>query len=189
MHLTALPIDGAHHIEIEPIRDARGLFARAWCRDEFAQAGLTPTFVQANLAHTHRAGTIRGFHYQAAPHEEDKYVRCLRGGVYDVMIDLRPESPSYLDWYGLEITAERRNALFIPAGCAHGYQTLVDDTEISYHVTAPYSPRVERGIRHDDPFFDVDWPRAVTLLSDKDQTWPDFDPQAHAREVRASSRA
>jgi dTDP-4-dehydrorhamnose 3,5-epimerase len=175
MIFTETPIPGAYHVELQSHRDDRGLFARAWCRDAFAEHGLTESFVQANLAQTHAAGTVRGIHYQTAPHEEAKFIRCLRGVIYDVIVDLRPDSPTYLQWHAETLTAERRNAMYVPAGCAHGYQTLADDTEVFYQVTAAYTPGVEQGIRYDDRAFGIEWPHAVTVLSDKDASWSDFE--------------
>jgi dTDP-4-dehydrorhamnose 3,5-epimerase len=176
MIFTETPIPGAYHVELQPHRDDRGLFARAWCQEEFADHGLTQPFVQANLTQTHVAGTVRGIHYQTAPHEEAKFIRCLRGAIYDVIVDVRPDSPTYLQWHGQTLTAERRNAVYIPAGCAHGYQTLADDTEVFYQVTAAYTPGVEQGIRYDDPTFEIAWPQPVTEISEKDRSWPDFEP-------------
>jgi dTDP-4-dehydrorhamnose 3,5-epimerase len=175
MIFTETPIPGAYHVAVEPHRDDRGLFARAWCREAFAEHGLVSSFVQANLAQTTEAGTLRGLHYQRAPHEEAKFIRCLRGAVYDVIVDLRPDSPTYLQWHAETLTAGRRNALYVPAGCAHGYQALADDTEVYYQVTVPYTPGAERGIRYDDPTFGIEWPRAVTAVSDKDRSWPEFE--------------
>jgi dTDP-4-dehydrorhamnose 3,5-epimerase len=180
MIFTETPIPGAVLVQLEPHRDDRGFFARAWCREEFAAHGLTAPFVQANLAQSHEAGTLRGLHYQTAPYEEAKLIRCLRGGIYDVVVDLRPDSPTYRQWHAERLTAARRNALYVPEGCAHGYQTLEDDTEVFYQVTAAYTPGVEQGIRYDDPAFGVEWPRAVTVLSDKDGAWPDFDSVQNA---------
>ncbi len=176
MIFTETPIPGAYHIELQPHRDDRGFFARAWCEEEFAEHGLTLSFVQANLAQTHEAGTVRGLHYQTAPHEEAKCIRCLRGAIYDVIVDLRPDSPTYLQWHGQKVTAERRNAIYVSAGCAHGYQTLVEDTEVFYQVTAAYTPGVEKGIRYDEPTFDIEWPHVVTSVSEKDRSWPDLEP-------------
>lgn len=177
MTFTETPIFGAYHVDLQPHRDERGFFARAWCRQEFAERGLTLPFVQANLAQTHAAGTVRGLHYQPPPHDEAKFIRCVRGGIFDVTVDLRPESPTYGHWHGETLTAERRNAMYVPAGCAHGYQTLVDDTEVFYQVTAAYTPGVEQGIRFDDPTFGIAWPHPVTDVSDKDRSWPDFQTQ------------
>jgi len=175
MLFNELPIQGAYRIGLQPHRDERGWFARAWCEKEFAERGITESFVQANQAYTAAAGTLRGLHYQTAPHEEAKFIRCLRGAVYDVIVDLRPDSASYLEWHAVTLTAEQRDALYVPAGCAHGYQTLMDDTEVFYQVTTAYTPGVEKGVRYDDPAFGIEWPRAVKALSDKDQSLPDFE--------------
>jgi len=174
MTFTELPIAGAFHVEVEPFQDERGLFARVWCRDEFAAHGITASFVQANLAQSHAAGTLRGVHYQLPPHEEGKFVRCLRGAVYDVVVDLRPDSSTYRQWHAEVLTADRRNALYVPEGCGHAYQTLVEDTEVFYQVTAAYAPGSEQGIRYDDPALGIEWPRPITVMSDKDRTWPDY---------------
>lgn len=172
MTFTECPIAGAYHVEAEPFEDERGLFARAWCEDEFEAHGMTASFVQANLSHNHHAGTIRGLHYQAAPHTEAKYVRAVRGAIYDVIVDLRPASQTYLQWHAEKLTADRRNALYVPEGCGHGYQTLVDDTEVFYLVTAAYAPKFERGIRYDDPELAIEWPLDVTKVSPKDEALP-----------------
>ncbi|MEQ8717557.1 MAG: dTDP-4-dehydrorhamnose 3,5-epimerase [Acidimicrobiales bacterium] len=170
-----LPIRGAKIVEIEPIGDERGFFARAWDRDELAVAGIEMTIVQANLSRTASAGTIRGLHHQLAPTEEDKYIRCTRGAAWEVVVDLRPSSPTYRRWHGVELSDENHLALFVPKGCARGFQTLVDDVEVSYSVSAPYTPANEAGIRFDDPAFGIDWPLEVTVVSDKDRSWPNFD--------------
>jgi len=177
MIFTETPISGAFRVELEPHRDDRGFFARAWCREEFAAHDLSASFVQANLALSHEAGTLRGLHYQTAPHQEAKFFRCLRGAAYDVIVDLRPDSPTFLQWHAERLTATQRNALYVPEGCAHGYQTLEDDTELFYQVTAAYTPGAEQGIRYDDPAFEIEWPRSVTALSDKDRSWPNFEPE------------
>ena len=163
-------------VELERHEDERGSLARAWSRDEFAERGLETAFVQANIAHSRRRGTLRGLHYQLPPNEEVKLVRCVRGAIYDVVVDLRPDSPSYRGWHGEELTAESGRALYVPAGCAHGYLTLVDATETFYEVTAAYSPRDERGVRWDDPAFAIRWPDVDALLiSEKDRGWPDYE--------------
>lgn len=171
-------LQGAYIITLEPIRDNRGFFARAWCQKEFAVHGLHTSFVQANITFSPSRGTLRGLHYQIAPHEEIKLVRCMRGAIYDVIIDLRPDSPTYLQWLSTELTAENRKAIYIPGGFAHGYQTLEDDTEVFYQVGQFYAPQYERGIRWDDPTFAIRWPiNAPLILSEKDKSWPDFSPQ------------
>lgn len=187
MKFTDSSISGAVRVDVVPFEDNRGLFARAWCAEEFAGQGMTHSFVQANLVSTHRAGTIRGLHYQESPHEGAKYIRCLRGAIHDVVLDLRPNSPTYLQWHGETLTAESRAAFYVPAGCAHGYQTLTDDTDVLYHVSTPYTPGAERGIRYDDPTFGIEWPHPVMVVSEKDQAWASFD-QGHYETVVKHSR-
>jgi dTDP-4-dehydrorhamnose 3,5-epimerase len=171
---------GAWIIELEPREDERGFFARAWCEDEFAEHGLTTRIAQCNISWNARRGTLRGLHFQAEPHAEVKLVRCSRGAVYDVIVDLRPSSPSYTRWAGVELTAENRRTLYVPEGFAHGFQTLSDDTELFYQVSEPYAPAAERGVRWDDPAFGIVWPLTDPILSDKDRVWPDFQPSRAA---------
>jgi dTDP-4-dehydrorhamnose 3,5-epimerase len=175
-----LPTELAGAVLIEPERreDARGFFARTFCEEEFAAAGLVTRYVQANAAGNRRAGTLRGLHYQVAPHAEVKVVRCTRGAVFDVILDLRPDSPSFRRWQGFELSAENGAMLYVPEGFAHGYQTLADDTELAYQVSRAYAPGAERGIRHDDPAFAISWPRPVAIISEKDAAWPDFGAEA-----------
>lgn len=168
------PIDGALVVELDRRSDDRGFFARAWCEEEFAAHGLNARFVQANVAFSERSGTLRGLHYQLAPHEEEKLIRCTRGAIYDVIVDLRPESPTFEQWAAVELTAENGRMVHVPAGCAHGYQTLVGRSEVFYLVSYPYTPAAEAGIRYDDPAFDVAWPLEVRELSPKDRAWPDY---------------
>jgi len=167
-------LQGAFTVEMEPIGDNRGFFARAWCQREFQARGLISCFVQNNITVSPKQGTLRGLHYQVAPHEEVKLVRCTQGAIYDVIIDLRPESPTYLEWLGTELTARNRKMIYIPGGFAHGYQILMDDTEVFYQVGQFYTPEYERGIRWDDPVFAVEWPLDVREISAKDTKWPDF---------------
>jgi dTDP-4-dehydrorhamnose 3,5-epimerase len=149
--------------------------ARTWCRKESARYGLATDFVQANLSYTERKGTIRGLHYQVEPFGEVKLVRCARGAIWDVIIDLRPESSTYMQWFGVELSAGNRRQLYVPRNFAHGYQTLVDDTDVMYNVSEFYVPEAERGIRWNDPAFSIDWPQSTELtISAKDQNWPDF---------------
>jgi dTDP-4-dehydrorhamnose 3,5-epimerase len=170
---TALP--GTFLVELERHEDERGFFARAWCSREFAQHGLAAELVQCNLVHNDAAGTLRGLHYQVEPSSEAKLVRCVRGALYDVAVDLRPGSPTFRRWVGVELTAENRSALYVPEGCAHGYQTLTDATEALYLTSAFYAPDDERGVRWDDPAFAIEWPEATArTISDKDRSWPDF---------------
>jgi dTDP-4-dehydrorhamnose 3,5-epimerase len=167
-------LQGAFTVEMEPIGDNRGFFARAWCQREFQARGLISCFVQNNITVSPKQGTLRGLHYQVAPHEEVKLVRCTQGAIYDVIIDLRPESPTYLEWLGTELTARNRKMIYIPGGFAHGYQILMDDTEVFYQVGQFYTPEYERGIRWDDPAFAIEWPLDVREISTKDTKWPDF---------------
>lgn len=174
MRFRSPPLAGARLVLPEPRRDARGWFARLFCAEEFAREGLPTTFVQQNVSLSHRAGTLRGLHYQAAPHGEAKLVRCLRGAVFDVIVDLRPDSDTYLRWAGFDLTEDNLAQLLVPAGFAHGFQTLSEDSVVSYLVTHPYTPSAERGLRWDDPAIGIDWPRDVAEISDKDRTWPDL---------------
>ena len=174
MIFTKAELEGAFIIEIEKLEDARGFFARAWCQKEFEAHGLNPRFVQANISYSKMRGTLRGMHYQEAPYAEAKLVRCIRGAIYDVIIDLRQGSPSYGRWMGLQLTANNYRMLYVPEGFAHGFQTLEDDTEVFYQVSQFYSPQYERGVRYDDPSFAIKWPLEVRVISEKDKSWPDF---------------
>jgi dTDP-4-dehydrorhamnose 3,5-epimerase len=174
VRFSETPIASAWMMELEARQDSRGFFARAWCRREFDALGLTSAFAQANLSCTRRAGTVRGLHYQMAPFREAKLVRCTRGAIFDVIVDLRRESLSYLKWFGAPLTADNRRQLYVPEGCAHGYQTLEDDTEVLYQCSEFYTPEAERGVRWDDPAFRIAWPLPVAEVSDKDRAWPDF---------------
>jgi dTDP-4-dehydrorhamnose 3,5-epimerase len=168
-------LEGAFLVDLERREDDRGFFARTWCADEFADHGLVNRVVQANVSWNAKRGTLRGMHFQHPPHAETKLVRCTSGGIYDVIVDLRPDSETYKQWLGVELNAENRRALFVPEGFAHGYQTLVPDSEIVYQVSAAYAPQAEGGVRWDDPAFGIEWPDAGNaLLSDKDRSWPDF---------------
>jgi dTDP-4-dehydrorhamnose 3,5-epimerase len=163
---------GAYIIDIEPRKDDRGFFARSWCMDEFKKHNLNPNLVQCNISFSRLCGTLRGMHYQVPPYQETKLVRCNKGAVYDVIIDLRPNSESFKKWLTVELSAENYRALFVPQGFAHGYQTLTDDTEVFYQVSEFYHPEAERGIRWDDPGFGIKWPIAVSAISDKDKAYP-----------------
>jgi dTDP-4-dehydrorhamnose 3,5-epimerase len=166
---------GAFVVDLEPRGDERGFFARAWCAREFRDHGLSPALVQCNISFNPHRGTVRGMHFQRVPHAEAKLVRCTRGALFDVIIDLRPESPTFKRWTGVELTADNRRALFVPEGFAHGYQTLVADTEAFYQVSEFYAPEAEGGVRWDDPAFGIEWPLATEpVLSDKDRNWPRF---------------
>lgn len=166
---------GAYILELETIGDERGFFARAWCERELEARGLNAHMVQANLSFNRKKGTLRGLHYQVAPYEEAKLVRCFRGAIYDVIIDLRPDSPTYMQWIGVELTAENRKLLYVPEHLAHGYQTLVDNTEVFYQVSQFYSPVAERGVWWNDPAFGIKWPEAADrIISSKDRSWPPY---------------
>lgn len=167
---TELP--GVFVIDVEPKADDRGLFARTYCCDEFAAHGLCTGWVQCNVSFNTRAGTLRGMHWQAAPHEEVKLVRCTTGAAHDVVVDLRDGSPTYRKWVAVEITAANRRAVYIPSGCAHGFLTLVDGTELFYQMSAFYVPEAARGVRWDDPALGIAWPAPPTVVSDRDANLP-----------------
>lgn len=173
MKFSPLALPGAFLVEIEPLPDARGLFARTVCVDEFARHGLDARFVQQSVSFNPHPGTLRGMHFQAAPHQEDKLVRVTRGALFDALVDLRPASPTYGQWCGVTLEAESRRQLYIPKGVAHGFQTLRSDTEIFYQMTVPFTPGAARGLRWDDPSVAIAWPAcADRLISDKDQSLP-----------------
>lgn len=165
-------ICGLFLIDIEPIHDERGSFARTFCKQEFGARGLETNFVQCSLSYNKKKGTLRGMHYQAAPHEEVKIVSCIKGAIYDVVIDLRPGSETFMRWVAVELTEQNRKSLYIPKGCAHGFQTLEDDSVVSYQISEFYHPESARGIRWDDPAFGICWPFAPAIISAKDATWP-----------------
>jgi dTDP-4-dehydrorhamnose 3,5-epimerase len=170
------PLPGAWLVELDPVRDERGFFARAWCRSEFEAHGLEGRLVQANVSYNRVAGTLRGLHYQTAPHEETKLIRCTRGALYSVIVDVRSGSPTRGKWFGVELTAENRRAIYVPRGFAHGYLALTDHAEAFYQVSEYYAPSSERGIRYDDPAIGIHWPGEVRVVSLKDRSWPDFVP-------------
>jgi dTDP-4-dehydrorhamnose 3,5-epimerase len=175
MIFTETKLPGAYIIDLEPIEDARGFFARAWDEEELAEQGLKTRIAQCNISFSKRRGTLRGMHFQRAPYEEVKLVRCVRGALYDVIIDLRSGSPTYKHWAGVELNAEDRRSLYVPRGFAHGFQTLEDDTETFYMVSEFYMPGAEGGVRWDDPAFGIDWPLGTpTEISQKDASWGDF---------------
>jgi len=168
-------LKGAFLIEIKKIEDDRGFFGRAWCQKEFEDAGINPNIYQINTSLTYRKGTIRGMHYQIDPHQEGKLIRCTRGRIFDVMIDLRPESPTFMQWLGHELSEDNYRMVFVPENFAHGFVTLEDHCEVYYPVTEFYTPGSERGIRYDDPAFDIAWPVEIEVVSDKDMNHPDFN--------------
>jgi dTDP-4-dehydrorhamnose 3,5-epimerase len=167
-------VHGAHLIELEAHRDTRGSFARAWCQREFQRQGLVDCLAQINFSHNHEKGTLRGMHLQADPFAEAKVVFCTKGAIYDVVLDLRVGSTTYLGWDAFHLTAENQRAAYIPPGCAHGFQTLEDETHILYLISEFYAPGHAGGVRHDDPAFGIEWPLAVTSISEADRTWPDY---------------
>ena len=174
MKFTETPLKGSFVIDLEKREDARGFFARAWCQKEFEEHGIYRLPVQANMSFNKKAGTIRGMHYQAAPHQESKLIRCVNGSIYDVIIDLRKNSPTYKQWFGIELNAENRTMLFVPEDFAHGFVALKDNSEIMYQVSAVYNFESERIIRYNDPAFKIQWPIEVSVVSEKDVTTPDF---------------
>jgi dTDP-4-dehydrorhamnose 3,5-epimerase len=176
MKFTETELKGAFIINVERLEDERGFFARTWCRQEFETHGLNPGLAQCNISYNRKRGTLRGMHYQAAPHEEAKLVRCTRGAIYDVIIDLRPGSQTFKRWAGLELNEHNRRMLYIPEGFAHGFLTLRDDTEVFYQMSVPYSAEHARGVRWNDPAFGIQWPEEVSIISDKDSRLTDFLP-------------
>ena len=179
MTFTETRLPGVWIVDCEIFPDDRGHFSPAWRPEAFAARGLETAIAQASLAHNIRRGTIRGLHYQTAPFEEVKTVRVVRGAIYDVTVDLRPESPTYLQWIGVELSADNRRMVYIPRGCAHGYQTLADDTEVFYFVSAKYEPAHQQGIRWDDPAVGIAWPLgAPARISERDRQFPDLRPAA-----------
>lgn len=172
MKITPTPIAGPAFVDLEELADERGFFARAFCSDEFAAAGLEPVVAQCNVSFSHRAGTLRGLHFQSADAAEAKLVRCTRGAMLDVIVDMRPGSPTLGQHLAVELTADNHRALYIPALFAQSFQTLQDGTEVLYQVSRPYAPNTERGLRYDDPVLGIEWPMAPSMVSDKDRNWP-----------------
>lgn len=179
MKFHPTPLKGAFIVELERRGDSRGFFARAFCEREFAQAGLESRFVQANDALSQSKNTMRGLHYQIGASAEIKMVRCIRGALFDVILDLRPDSPTFGKSFGAELNNDNRLMMYVPRGFAHGLMTLADETEAFYLVSNFYDPHAERGIRWDDPKFGIEWPCAPQEISQKDASWPDFDPAFH----------
>jgi dTDP-4-dehydrorhamnose 3,5-epimerase len=177
MRFTETPLKGAFVLDLEPRGDDRGMFSRYFCQKEFEAHGLKPQVAQCNLSFNHKAATMRGMHYQLPPAPETKLVRCTRGAIYDVIVDLRPNSPTYLQHYGVELTADNRKQLFVPELFAHGYLTLTDGAEVAYQVGEFYTPGLERGIRFNDPALKIKWPIEVNIVSEKDANWPAFVPE------------
>jgi dTDP-4-dehydrorhamnose 3,5-epimerase len=176
MRFGATPIPGAWVIDVDPASDERGSFARTFDAREFAARGLRPVVAQCSTSFNHRAGTLRGLHYQAAPHGECKLVRCTAGAVFDVLVDLRRDSPAHARWHAVELSSENRRAVYVPRGVAHGFQTLVDACEVLYTIDVPYVPEAARGVRWDDPAFGIDWPEppGERIVSARDRGFPDY---------------
>lgn len=174
MNFTETALQGAYIIDIKRIEDERGFFARGWGQDEFSALSLNPNTAQLNIAFNHKRGTLRGMHFQKAPREEAKVIRCTKGAIYDVIIDLRQDSPTRGQWVGVELTEENRRMLYAPEGFAHGYQTLADNTEIYYHTSQFYAPELATGVRFDDPVFGIAWPDPVHVISHQDRNWPPY---------------
>ena len=174
---TETKLKGSYLIDLERAEDQRGFFARSWCRKEFEEHGLNPNMHQMNIGFSIRSGTLRGMHYQVAPAQEVKVVRCTRGVIFDVIIDLRPDSPTHKNWFGVELTSDNHRMLYVPEGFAHGYQTLADNTEMYYQTSQFYAPDLARGYRHDDPAFRIEWPLPIGCISEADLSWPEYrDP-------------
>ncbi len=175
MIFTETKLKGAYVLEIKKLTDDRGFFGRSWCKSEMEEHGLNGNVVQANTSLSKKKGTIRGMHYQKHPHEETKLIRCTRGAVYDVIIDLREDSPTYMQWVGVELTEDNYKMVYVPENFAHGFLTLTDNAEVYYLVTNYYTPNAESGIRYNDPAFNIQWPSSVNIVSDKDKSHPDFN--------------
>ncbi len=175
MDFEPTTVDGCFVVSLNKLGDERGFFARAWCADELAAVGASSHVAQVNMSRCETAGLIRGLHWQAAPHPEAKFMRTISGATFNVCADVRPDSATFGKWFGVELSAENRLALVVPEGCANGYQALEDGAEVLYLTSGAYAPGVERGIRHDDPLFGIEWPLANQIeVSDKDANWPDF---------------
>jgi len=172
MYFNETELKGAFLVDLDPRADQRGFFARTFCMNEFKAHGLEPTVAQCNLSFNYEKGTLRGMHYQVAPATETKLIRCTQGAIYDVIIDMRPDSPTYLQHLGVELTAENRRALYVPEMFAHGYQALTDGAEVVYQVSQFYTPGYERGLRYNDPALGIEWPLPVSQISEKDANWP-----------------
>ena len=180
MKFIETPIQGAFVLELEPRGDDRGFFARAFCKKELAEHGVDFDIAQINLANTKQAGTLRGFHYQVPPSKEAKFFRCIKGSIFDAIVDVRPDSPTFGKCFGAVLSAENHHAMVVPANCAHAYLTLEDDTTAYYAAADFYNPPLELGLRYNDPIVQVDWPTPPVHLSEKDKAWPDFKPEGQS---------
>jgi dTDP-4-dehydrorhamnose 3,5-epimerase len=176
MKFIGIPLQGARIIEIEPVTDERGFFARTWDAQEFSSQGLNPNLAQCSVSFNKRKGTLRGMHYQEQPFAEAKLVRCCAGAIYDVIVDLRRASPTHRKWIAVELSASNRKMLYVPEGVAHGFQTLTDEVEVSYQISEVYTPESARGVRWNDPLFAIHWPISDPIVSERDGTFPDYAP-------------
>ena len=175
MKFTEMSIPGAFIVEPEPIDDERGAFARVWCRDELREHGLTCDLAQISVSTNYKRGTLRGMHWQAPPAQEAKLVSCTKGAIYDVVLDLRPQSPTFLKWKSVTVTAGNRRIIYVPEGVAHGFQTLEPNTDVRYEISTAYDADRSFGFRHDDPAFEITWPYPVAVISERDQNHPSFN--------------
>jgi len=175
MIFTELPLSGAYLIEMQLHTDERGFLARSYCAEVFTERGLGPELRQCSVSYNARKGTLRGMHYQSAPHEEHKLVRCTAGAMFDVIVDIRASSPTYRRWYGTELTAQNRRSVFVPPGCAHGFVTLTDDTEVYYMISVAHAPEFSRGVRWNDPAFGIEWALPPAVISARDASYPLLD--------------
>jgi dTDP-4-dehydrorhamnose 3,5-epimerase len=175
MIFHATEVEGAWVVEPERMADERGFFARTWDTDQFAERGLNVVLAQCSVSYSAVRGTLRGMHYQAPPHEEAKLVRCTAGAIFDVAVDLRPASPTFRSWCGVELSAENRLAVYVPEGCAHGFLTLADGSEVSYLISEFWAPDAGRGVRYDDRAFGIEWPCEIVVINERDRTYPDFE--------------
>jgi len=171
---TPTPLAGAYLVDLDRLEDDRGFFARSFCGEEFAKLGLDPAVAQCSVSFNRKRGTLRGLHYQAAPHEEAKLVRCTRGAIWDVIVDIRPASATHKQWYAIELSAENRRALYVPGGFAHGFQTLADESEVLYMMNVPHHPASSRGLAWNDPAFGIAWPIADPVMSERDRTFAPY---------------
>lgn len=171
MRFVETPLQGAYTIELEPVQDERGFFARCWCADEFRAHGLNTEWLQASVSFNKTRGTLRGMHYQAKPCEEVKLIRCTKGAIYDVIVDIRPGSDTFKQWTAVELTSENHKALYVPKGFAHGFQTLEDHTEVLYQISEAYHPEYSRGVRWDDPSLEITWPLQAGLVASRDESF------------------
>lgn len=185
MIINRTPIEGVAIIDLELREDDRGFFARSFDKTEFAAAGLEPVVDQCNISFNHKAGTLRGMHFQIAPHPEAKLVRCIRGSLVDIIVDMRPESPTRLQHVAVELSAANRRSFYVPPYFAHAYLTLEDETEVMYQVSGSYAPAAERGLRFDDPALGINWPVPVTTISAKDASWPLLDDDGQLTDPKA----